>query len=171
MFTVISLSAQSALEVSLPDVISGESIPLKSHLSSKGMVVIFFSAKCPFTKYYEERLARIISEYVSKGMSFVVVNSNSMESKDLMIAQSELFSAPYLLDKDKALANLLGAKKSPEVFVLNNNGEIYYSGAVDDNPQVSNDVRMHYLKTAVDGLLKGAPASVKKNRPAGCMIK
>lgn len=164
-------SAQSIYDLSLKEVNTSEMVLLKDYQSSKGIAIIFMSVKCPYAKYYEARLREIISEYQTKGMVFVIVNSNSSESIDMMKRQAESLGAAYLIDSSKKLANLLGAKKSPEVYVVEADGEVYYSGAIDDNPQVASDVKASYLKEAIGGLLEGETSANSTNRPVGCMIK
>ena len=50
----------------------------------------------------------------------------------------------------------LNAHKSPEVFLLKNEGgkfTVVYHGAIDDNAQVESDVRQNYLRSAIDNML------------------
>ncbi len=164
-------SAQSIFDISLKNVETDETVALSNYQNGKGVAIIFMSVKCPYAKYYESRLQKISQEYSSKGLVFLMVNANSTESFELMKKQGQNLGATYLSDKSKELSSLLGAKKSPEVFLLNSDGKVYYSGAIDDNPQVASDVRSHYLKEAIDGLLAGKPSANSTNRPVGCMIR
>ena len=80
---------------------------------------------------------------------------------------------PYLADKEQTVKASFGARKSPEVFLLKNNGgkfSIYYKGAIDNNPQVASDVKEQYLKQNIESLLKET-SPVSGSRPTGCIIK
>lgn len=165
------VSAQSIFDISLKNVETDKTVALSSFQNAKGVAIIFMSIKCPYAKYYESRLKKMAQDYSSKGLTFLMINANSTESPDLMKKQGQNLGTTYLSDKSKELVNLLGAKKSPEVFLLNPDGKVYYSGAIDDNPQVASDVRSHYLKEAIDGLLVGKPSANSANRPVGCMIR
>lgn len=172
LISSILLSAQSIFDIGLKEVNTGEVVLLKDYQSSKGLVIVFMSVKCPYAKYYEDRLGEIASEYQAKGVTFLIVNSNSSESIDMMKIQAEVLDVAYLIDSSKELANLIGAKKSPEAYVVMSDGDVYYSGAIDDNPQVASDVRASYLKEAIVGLLEGEKSATNStNRPVGCMIK
>jgi len=81
---------------------------------------------------------------------------------------------PYLADKDQLLMQRLGATKSPQVFLLKNNGGKFskvYSGAIDDNPQVQAGVRHAYLKDAIDIMLTNQKIETPEVRPVGCSIR
>ena len=70
--------------------------------------------------------------------------------------------------------DILGAKKSPEVFLLKNTGGkfmIVYQGALDDNPQMASDVKQNFLKTSIDKLLAGQKIDVPVMRAVGCSIR
>lgn len=164
-------SAQSIFEINMKDVNTDQSVTLKTYQNAEAMVVVFISAKCPYAKYYETRLSIMAKQYKNKGVSFLMVNANSTESMKSMKSQALKINATYLRDESKQLTSFLGAKKSPEVFLLNGQGKVSYSGAIDDNPQVANDVHTSYLKDAIDGLLSGKSIAVKNNRPVGCTIK
>jgi len=164
-------SAQSVFEVDLKNISTDQTVSLSDFKSSKGIAVVFMSAKCPYAKYYEQRLQKMIKDYRDKGITFLMVNANSSEPNDLMKSQAKTLNAKYLLDSSRQLASLLGAKKSPEVFLLKGDGTKYYMGAIDDNPQVATDVKVNYLKGAIDALLAGKSKPVNSGRPVGCMIK
>ena len=68
----------------------------------------------------------------------------------------------------------LGATKSPQVFLLKNDGgkfQVVYKGAIDDNAQVEADVRHAYLKDAIDIMLTNQKIATAEVRPVGCTIK
>jgi len=171
MLVSLLSSAQSIFDINMTDVNTDQSVTLKEYQNSKAMVVVFISTKCPYAKYYETRLSSMEKQYKNQDVTFLMVNPNSTESMGSMKSQALKMNTTYLRDEAKELTSFLGAKKSPEVFLLNSQGKAYYSGAIDDNPQVANDVRASYLKEAIDGLLSGKSIVVKNNRPVGCTIK
>jgi hypothetical protein len=81
---------------------------------------------------------------------------------------------PYLADKDQVLMEQLGASKSPQAFLLKNNGgkfTVVFSGAIDDNPQVETDIRHSYLQDAIDIMLTNQKIETPEVRPVGCIIR
>jgi peroxiredoxin len=172
---------KSVSDVSLINAIDNSEIALSSFSGKKGIIVIFTSNYCPFSKLYEDRINDLANKYSSKDIQMVLINSNSpddnpAESIEEMAAkvQSSSFSFPYLSDKERKALDIFKASKTPEAFLLKpsaNGFDVVYSGAIDDNPQVADQVREQYLAGAVDALLGGRAPARPYVRPVGCIIK
>ena len=78
---------------------------------------------------------------------------------------------PYLRDENQDVAHSFEALKTPHVFLLNKQGIVVYSGAIDDNPQDANAVTVNYLRNAIEDLLSGQMVNLAKTDPIGCSIK
>lgn len=159
----------------LTNVVDGKAVSLDQYASNDGIVILFASNECPFDNYYKDRIKEMIGNYAGK-VQFLLVNSNiePEESAEKMAIHYTDLTAPYLSDKDQTVMTSLGAKKSPEVFLLKSSGgkcAVVYSGAIDDNPQVPKDANQFYLKDAIDKLLAGAKIDVGNNRAVGCSIR
>jgi len=88
-------------------------------------------------------------------------------------AKERDYQSPYLSDANQSVSDKFGATKTPEVFVLKNQGGNFvlkYKGAIDDNPQVANDVTSSYLKDALESILSNQPVKITEKRATGCMI-
>lgn len=150
------------------NVVTGRPAAIEDFKGAKNIVVIFTSNVCAYDSYYADRIKSLITQY-SATVQFVLVNSylEPEETADKMKARYDLwaFDVPYIADKDQTLMQRFGARKSPEVFVLDRNLKVIYSGAIDDNPQLANGVKESYLKKVLDG------ASVANTRAVGCSIR
>ncbi len=165
----------------LVNTVDNQPVSLSSFSSKKGIVIIFTSDFCPYSKLYEARIDGLAQEFSNKNIQFILINPNNPlvsqeDSVEKMAknAQEKGYRFPYLADKEQKVANAFGATKTPEVYLLQPSGNrfnIVYSGAIDDNPQVDTDVDKHYLREAINNLLEGKPTSPKHQRPTGCMIK
>jgi peroxiredoxin len=152
-------------------------ISLTDFAINKGIVLVFTSNDCPYAKLYERRLLEIQKEYDSKEIKFLFINPNNpqaspADSKDMM--KKKAYPFPYLMDNRQEVANIFGAAKTPEVFVLKNiNGNfvLQYKGAIDNNPQAESDVSRFYLKDALNAILSNSTIKVSDFRTIGCMIK
>lgn len=177
-------SAQKVINVNhiaLTNAVTKQQVSLSEYQNSRAIAIIFTSNYCPYSKLYEDRIEKLAASYADKGIQFVLVNSNNpAASKDDSLeemakkANSRSFSFPYLADKEQKLQLALGASKTPEVFLVrpqSNEFQVIYSGAIDNNPQVEKDVSKHYLKDAIENVLKGKEIQVKNIRTTGCMIK
>ena len=171
----VFLNAQTIGDFSLPNAYTGETVSLNQYNSSSAIVLVFTSNECPFDNYYKSRLKEMVTAYQGK-VQFLLINSNSdtQESSEKMAIHNTDLGIPYLADKEQKAMEALGARKSPEVFLLKPEGGKYsvqYSGAIDDNPQVATDVKQFYLKEAIEKLLNGAKIEVMSNRAVGCTIR
>ncbi len=162
---------------SLTNVVTGEAVTLESYAATNGVAIIFTSNNCPFDLYYTNRIKTLINDYQDK-IGFLLVNAHTdpdETAEKMRTAYSGWgIPVPYLSDKDQVLMNSLGAKRSPEVYLLNKvNGKfiVSYSGSVDDNAQSPEAVTTAYLKIAIDNLLAGKATEQFSTRAVGCSIK
>ena len=165
----------------LPDAVSGKQVSLKDFQNNKAIVVLFTSNACPYSKLYEERFSSLVKEYKGRDVAFIMINPNNPgESQDDSMeamktkANSWGLDIPYLVDRNQAVSRMFGASKTPEVYVLSQKPSVFtvvYSGALDDNPQVAEDVSQNYLKQALEAVLQGKRISSPHKRPVGCMVK
>lgn len=164
----------------LEDVRSGEFYSLNDLREKRGVVVVFSSNYCPYSKLYEERLKKLNRTYSS--IQFLLINSNDpekqvKESKTYMRerAEEENFPFPYLADKNQRVARMFNARKNPCAFLLepveDGRFKVVYKGAIDDNPQVPSDVHNYYLKNAIERLISGKEPPRDYVMPTGCLIK
>ena len=176
MTLAVGIKAQTTVQnFTLTNVVDGKTVSLEQFSSNVGVVILFTSNECPFDNYYKDRIKEMIGNYAGK-VQFLLVNSNiePEESAEKMAIHYTDLTAPYLSDKDQTVMTSLGAKKSPEVFLLKSSGgkcAVVYSGAIDDNPQVPKDINQNFLKDAINKVLAGQKIDVINNRAVGCSIR
>ncbi len=178
LITNLVLPAQTPVQnFKLTNVVDGSVVSLESYPTCSGLTIVFTGNACPYDGYYTERIKDFITTYQGK-IQFLLVNSfqEAEEAADKMkdAHSSWGLPVPYLADKAQEAMVCLGAKKSPEVFLLKNmNGKytVVYSGAIDDNPQVASAVTQFYLKTAIDKMLAGQKIDLPMVRAVGCSIR
>jgi peroxiredoxin len=176
-FVVVNTFGQQITDFSLVNVMNNQTVSPTSYPSCAGLIIIFTTNSCPYDEYYRNRITKIAQAYQDK-VPVLLVNSNAdpADSKESMQkkAQQLNFSFPYLADKDQVLMTNLDAKKSPEAFLLKNDGgkfNVVYRGAIDDNAQVEGDVRHSYLRDATDIMLTNQKVETPEVRPVGCNLK
>jgi len=163
----------------LIDAKSQEAVTLSSFKDKKGVVLIFTSNFCPYSKLYDKRIKAIAGNYPD--VQFMLINSNDPvrskhDSMDEMAKKAEAsgYTFPYLADKGQVVSSLLGATKTPEAYVLVYKGgkfEVVFHGSIDDNPQSAENVNTNYLKEAIEAVINKQPQKIETVRPTGCMIK
>lgn len=176
LFIIVASKAQISLDFELKDVVSNKLVNLNK-IESKDLVVVFLSNKCPFSIGYNERLNKMERQFSSNDITFIYVNSFTGEDESAIsmkvYAQQNSLKI-YLEDKGGKLKKLLNARKSPQAVILkrNNNGyAIYYTGPIDNNPQVVSDVKSHYLIDNINNLINDKPAAKVSAPIMGCVIK
>jgi len=81
-------------------------------------------------------------------------------------------SFPYLMDPNGAMGKAYGAKTTPHCFVIDQKGNLAYSGAIDDDADGSKGAKAkNYVKEAIDALLKGSTVASATTEPYGCSVK
>ncbi|WP_425396652.1 redoxin domain-containing protein [Aeoliella sp.] len=142
---------------------------------SKLVVVAFLGTECPLAKLYAGRLQAIADEYAERGVAVVAVDSNRQDSLRELAAFVRQHELKYAVLKDQAnkVADLFGAERTPQVFVLDADRKVRYQGRVDDQ-YVVGVVRDHAdredLRIALDELLAGKDVSQPETKALGCII-
>lgn len=139
---------------------------------NKLTVVMFIATQCPVSNAYNARMAQIAKDYAGKGVAFVGVNSNKQEAVDEIIKHNKDngFSFPVVKDAGNKIADLYGARVTPEIFVIDATGKVVYHGRIDEN-QSGDAIKSPDLKNALDALLTGKAPAAPDTKAFGCSIK
>lgn len=135
-------------------------------------VVLFLATQCPIATDYAERIVALVRTYSEKDVQFIGINSNKQENIGEIVAYSEKhgFEFPVLKDPENNIADYFGARRTPEVFLLDAERMLRYAGAIDNSPK---EPTKHYLQNTLDLVIAGKdiPKESKKTRAVGCTIK
>jgi len=191
LFAVVALFALSALAVKVgdaaPDFTGTDSHGQTHKLSdSRGKFVVleWHNNGCPFTKkHYESgNMQNLQKEWTGKGVVWFTVISSAPGTQGYVTADQEndymqkMHAAPTaaLLDPKGELGHLYGAKTTPDMFIINPQGQLIYSGAIDDKatPDPA-DIKgaTNYVSEALQKAMEGQPVPVANTRPYGCSVK
>ncbi|MGE0607814.1 MAG: redoxin domain-containing protein [Pirellulales bacterium] len=153
----------------------GQEHQLSSLGDKKIVVLAFLGTECPLAKAYGPRLQKLAEEYADKGVAFLGINSNQQDLPTEIEAYARLHGVqfPLLKDAGNALADAVGAVRTPEVFVLDADRVVRYWGRVDDQFLVGsqrNEPQRRDLAIALDQLLAGQEVSTPVTQAPGCHI-
>jgi peroxiredoxin len=142
----------------------------------RAFIVAFVDTECPLASLYWPTLSDLHKEYAGKGVQFLAINSSGQDSfiKVSADAQERAVPFPVLKDFDQKVADAFGAKRTPEVFLLDADWTIRYHGRIDDQYSVGvrrHEPTRHDLKQAIDDLLAGRPVAVAETEVSGCLIE
>lgn len=144
----------------------------------RGIGVVFLCNDSPYVLSYIERLKQLQTHFEKQGFTLVGINANyanryheqSLKNMKDFALQSQL-NFPYLWDATQDVAHSFGANKTPETFLVDQQGILRYHGAIDDNPENPKAVQVSYLEKAIASLLAGEEISLKSTEAIGSPLK
>lgn len=153
----------------------GNQHTLAEYADKKAVVLVFLGTECPLARLYAPRLADLAREYAAQGVALFGVDANVHDTPTKLTAYANTYQLefPLLMDAGNALADRIGATRTPEVFVLDAQRVVRYHGRIDDQFVVgaSHDKpRQRDLATALDALLAGKDVAVASTPFTGCLI-
>lgn len=155
----------------LPD-LDGKEHSLAQY-KDKVVVIEFCSFACPYSRGTDPDLIALAQTYAPKGVVLLGIDSNSTNA----VADIKKYAAekgktyPILKDEGNRYADAVGAKTTPEVYVIGRDGKLAYHGAFDDRAQPDKKGRTQYVENAVKAALDGKAAEPKEVKSWGCSIK
>lgn len=156
----------------------GETYRPEGFTDARILGVIFWCNHCPYVRAWEDRVIQIQRDYAGRGVRFMLISSNDpLKYPDDSIeqmrrrAKDKAYPFPYLFDESQEVARAYGATRTPEIFLFDEQRVLRYHGAPDDNFDDPAAVRHHYLREALDALLRSATPPDAETRPVGCTIK
>jgi hypothetical protein len=134
-------------------------------------VVVFVSTRCPISNAFNFRLNTLFKDF-SDRVQFAVVDSNINETASEIASHAKTmeYDFPIFQDVDNAVADLLGAKATPDSFLIDSHGVVVYHGYIEDspNPQRAKD---HALRQAIEATLSGRAVAEAETQARGCAIR
>lgn len=168
-----------APDFSLPDVVSGSMVSLKTFSDKKVLLVMFICRHCPYVKHIEEELARIGKDYKDKDIGIVAISSNDpdYDSDDRPERLKEMaedlgFNFPFCYDETQGVAKVYTAACTPDFFVFDKDRKLVYRGQLDDGrPGNNKPVTGKDLRQAIDAVLADETVNRNQKPSSGCNIK
>jgi peroxiredoxin len=153
---------------------NGKEHSLASLRGKNGTVLIFISVQCPVSNAYNKRMAQLADEYKARGVNIVGVNSNVAETPDAIKQHAAANGLAFTILKDKSnkIADVLGARVTPEAYYLDASNKLVYRGRIDDaDPRRGSEPTSQDLRNAIDATLNGKPVEKAQALAFGCSIK
>ena len=141
----------------------------------RSVVLFTMSTGCPISNLYLTELNKLQQRYAERGLQIIGIHSNAGVTQEDVDQHAKEFQVafPVLLDADQSVADMLGAKRTSEVFLLDGQRIVRYHGRVDDRfgyTYKREKPTRRDLEAALDEVLAGKPVSVTSTKPLGCLI-
>ena len=151
-------------------------ITVSSMAQTRGFSVeVFLGHECPISQKYIKVLNDLKEEYDGQVQfqGWLAVHGVSQAEVDSFVEAYDI-SFPVLSDARLYNAHKLGATITPEAYLKNSEGEVLYSGAIDnwyyDLGRYRRKATEHYLKSAIDLSLAGKAIILDSAQAVGCFI-
>lgn len=152
---------------------SGPSLNMRDVTSDAAFTVVYFwGNQCPCVKRYQTRIEDLSARYRAQGVRFVAVSSNSDDSEEKVkaLAHERNFKLPILKDVTGEIADVLGARTTPTVVIVDKAGAIRFRGWIDNERYDGNPDRIAYLENALRDLVSGREVRATNSPIYGCRI-
>lgn len=143
-------------------------------LKNQYTAYVFMGTECPISQKYVPTLNDIAQAHPQ--LTVIGVFSEHLSPSELDEFRTQ-FNVNFELvhDPNFEMADRFGAAVTPEVFLVDQNGTLGYSGAIDNwfvslgrNRLAPNE---HYLLDAFNALLGGRKVQVSKTPAIGCFLE
>jgi hypothetical protein len=155
-----------------------------SEYRGKYVVLEWTNNGCPFTKkhYTSGNMQALQSMWTGKGVVWLTILSSSQGAQGYMtaadenayIAREHAHPTAAILDPSGTIGHEFEAKTTPDMVVIDPQGKVIYSGAIDNRPTTDpSDVQgaTNYVSAALTESMAGQPVAVSYTRPYGCSVK
>lgn len=162
--------------VVLPD-LDGQPVDLSRHAGEMPLLVVFAANHCPYVRWVEAELARIVVD--NPDLRLVAICSNDAEEYPddgpaglREQARRAGWSFPYLIDTSQEVARTFGAVCTPDFFVYDRHGLLAYRGALDaSSPKNGQPLTGDLLREAIALTMADEPVPLPQRPAMGCGIK
>ena len=163
--------------------LEGKEVSLSDY-AGKTVVLEWINFDCPFVqKHYQSgNMPGLQEKYTGKEVVWLSIQSGQEGNDNFPVAdvlEDKAESAgskatAILRDPGGEVGKAYGAKTTPHMFVINEDGKIAYAGGIDDKGDTkveSISTATNYVSAALDSLAGGKEVEVMKAAPYGCGVK
>jgi thiol-disulfide isomerase/thioredoxin len=157
--------------------LEGKTQLISDLITQQNTVFIFFSPSCPLCQSYSLTLRELEAKFKNQKVKFIGVFFPEIVDNETIKKFLNTYQIDFeiLLDKKFKLAKTLKAQITPEVFVINQNSALVYSGKIDNWAYSLGKKRVKatefYLQDAIESTLQNRPVPIAKTEAVGCFIE
>jgi peroxiredoxin len=154
-----------------------------SDYSGKVVVLEWTNYQCPFVVRHQKELKtmqKTREKFDGQDVVWLAIDSTRPDHRGghtvgtiKSWAKHDDVKLPYpvLVDPDGKVGRMYGAKTTPHMFVIDQNGTLVYHGAIDDDAPGSRPNARNHVEAAVKSTLAGSTVEIAATQPYGCSVK
>ncbi len=138
--------------------------------------LVFYSTECPISNSYSPTLSALVDFFGPKPVKWlgVCVDPDLSDSEVEAHARDFGLKLPVVRDRQGSIARKLGAKVTPEAFVIDSDGKVRYHGRIDDQfaarQKRNANASESELKDAIAAVLNGKEVKAQQVEAVGCPL-
>jgi len=162
--------------------LEGKEHTLSSYLEKGHTVVLeWYNPECPFVKkhYRDETMTmnRLQEKMKDEKITWLRINSGAPGKQGAGLeknkdhAEKYQIKTPILLDESGKVGQMYGARRTPEMYVIDSEGVLRYWGAIDNDKGLRTIGDRNFVEAALKSVLAGETVNVQKTKAYGCSVK
>ncbi len=178
--------AAAAVGQAAPDFTATDTLGKTHKLSDfkgKHVVLEWTNPGCPFVvKHYGGNMQALQKEFTEKGVVWLSITSTEKGSYEYFppakmaswVNDKQARPTALLMDEPGKIGQLYNAKTTPHMYIINPQGVLVYSGAIDSVSSArAEDIKTatNYVRQGLNEALSGKAISVASTRSYGCSVK
>jgi thiol-disulfide isomerase/thioredoxin len=147
-----------------------------AQLSCPYQAYVFLSPTCPICIGYAPELNRLSKEFKDHGLELIGVFPNYYVTDAEIDAFRQAYQLEFATIRDSGLVltTQFQASTTPEIFLTDTNGKVFYQGQIDNayfRPgKRRGRMTEEYFREAVKAVLEGKIPKISQTQPIGCVI-
>ena len=155
-----------------------------SQYKGKTVVLEWTNPECPYVvKHYDSgNMQALQKEATADGVIWLSVASSAKDKEgyydaaasNKYMTEKKSAATARIIDADGTIGHLYGAKTTPHMFVVNPEGTLVYSGAIDSNDSFKPETisgATNYVREALKSIKAGTPVQTASTKSYGCSVK
>ena len=153
--------------------------------SADVVVLVSLANHCPWVRGMDQGLIDLVDAFEDQSVQVIGFSVNRREDDRLpaMVEHGEKvgYNFTYVYDESQELGRALGATRTPEYFVFDNDRKLTYMGLLHDSPAretrsgeimfTNGEPTQFYAYNAIQATLAGSPVDPAETRAQGCSVK
>jgi hypothetical protein len=155
-----------------------------AEFAGRNVVLEWTNNGCPYVrKHYDAgNMQALQRDAAARGVVWLQVISSAPGEQGHLdgpgaiasVVEEQATVSATLLDPEGVMGRAYGARNTPQIVMINPEGQIVYQGAIDDRPSARPETlegATNYVRAAWADMDAGRPVQIAQTTPYGCSVK